>query len=104
MAVDLEAIFRAAISAATGQLKSGAPEVQAYLQKVMNDHKQTLLKLAQQRLQKQITDQDLQDELDDEKVAIASELQGAQTIAAAVAQNAANAAISALQSAISAAI
>lgn len=104
MPANLDQIFQSAVAAATGQLKSGAPEVQNYLKTVMQNHKDALLKLAQQRLQNQITDQDLQDELDDEKEALAAELRGAKTIAAEVAQNAANAAIAALEAAISKAL
>jgi hypothetical protein len=104
MAVDLDQIFKSAIAAASGQLQSGAPAVQNYLQTVMQNHKAALLQLAQQRLNNQISDQDLKDELDDEKIALAAELQATKTIAAVVAQNAANAAIAALQSAVSAAV
>lgn len=104
MPVDLNAVFQNMLSAASGPLKAAGPKAQSYLTQIMNNHKQILMQLAQAKLQNQISDADLQTQLDSEKQALAAELLGLDVIAKEAAQSAANAAISVLITALKAAV
>lgn len=104
MAIDYELLFKNMLAAASGSLKTDAPKVQAYLQQVMQNHKDVLVQLAKDRISGKISDADLQAELGDEKEALQAEMEGAEVIAEKAAQDAVNAAVGVLTAAIKAAV
>lgn len=104
MAIDYEQLFKNTLAAASGSLKTDAPKVQDYLQQVMQNHKNILTQIAKDRISGKISEADMQSELDEEKEALQAELEGAEVIAEKAAQDAANAAINVLNTAIKAAL
>jgi hypothetical protein len=104
MDVDFDKIFQDAIAAAQGKLTTGAPEVKAYVEKVLNDHEDDLKAIVTMRVRGTLTPEQFSSELDDEKTLMVQELKLAQTIALKVAQDAANAAIDVLTTAVTKAI
>lgn len=80
------------------------PEVKSSANTFMQSRQERLALLAQFRLSDQITDDDLKSYLQDEKLLLEAELHAIAVITKAIAQNAANAALDVLYSAIKAAI
>lgn len=63
MGIDFNKIFHDMLSAGKGELRQDGKEAQAYFHQVMNDSKDELTMLANDRLEGKLTDAGLQEEL-----------------------------------------
>lgn len=79
-------------------------EASGYAQKLLMQHKEMMFELAKLRLEGELTEQELQDELIDEQETLAAELLALQVVGKASAQRAAHAAMDVLSRAVRAAI
>lgn len=104
MSFDIEKTLGDMTAAISGVISSEWPNVQACISKAMDDEKVAFADIAKARLDNEIDDEDMQSQLEDEKVALEAALLACQVKAKAMAQKAANAAVDVLKAAIKAAL
>jgi hypothetical protein len=104
MAFDIEATFQAMAEAAGTSLEKESQSVRDALHRVLEDQRQALADIAAARLAGDIDDEQLEVQLDDEKIAFRAGLSMVKAITKATVQKAANAAFDVLIRAIRAAI
>ena len=101
---DFNDIWKDALGAATGKLKSRAPEAQEFVREVAESHKKSLRALLSAFADGKIDEPTLESELADEKLVLQGELLALQAITKKAAQDAANAFMDVIEKAASTAI
>lgn len=104
MSFDIDAVLRDMLSAMKESVDADWDDVKGYAKQVLENEKEALSELAEQRLRGEITEEELKSELEDEKDTVKAEMKAIQVMNKAMAQRAANAAIDVLFNAIKAAI
>ena len=104
MAFDIDQTISDMASAISGVITDEWPAVKECVEKALDDEKEALLDIAQARINNEITDDDVKSNLEDEKVVLEAALLACQVKAKVMAQNAVNAAINVLKTAIKAAL
>ena len=104
MSFDIETVLGDMLTAVKDSVDADWDDVKSYAKQVLENEKETLAELAEQRLRGKITEEELKSEFDDEKDTIEAELKAIQVMTKAMAQRAANAAMDVLSKAIKAAL
>ncbi len=104
MSFDIEAVLGDMLSAMKDSVDADWDDIKGYAKQVLENEKESLAELAEQRLRGDITEEELKSELDDEKDTVESEMKAIQVMTKAMAQRAANAVIDVLFKAIKAAV
>lgn len=104
MSFDIDAVLGDMLSAMKDSVDSEWDEIEGYAKQILDNEKDALLELAEQRLRGEITEEELKSELDDEKDTVEAEMKAIQVMTKAMAQRAANATLDVLYNAIKAAI
>lgn len=104
MAFDIEQAVRNMLDAVSGQVTDGWPGIKACVERALQDEKAGLKDIIEAYEAGDLTEEDLESQLADEKVALETALLVCRVKTKVMAQNAANAAINALTAAIKLAI
>ncbi|MDX8377363.1 MAG: hypothetical protein R8L53_09610 [Mariprofundales bacterium] len=104
MSFNMDAVLGNMLSAVKDSVDTDWNDVQGYAKQILENEKEALATLAQQRINGEITEEELQSELDDEKDTVEAEMNAIQVMNKAMAQRAANAAMDVLLQAIKIAI
>lgn len=104
MSFDIDAVLGDMLSAVKDSVGSDWNDIEGYAKQVLENEKDMLAELAEQRLRGEITEDELKSELDDERDTVQAEMQAIQVMTTAMAQRAANAAMDILFNAIKAAL
>lgn len=104
MSFDIDAVLGDMLSAMKDSVDTEWDEIEGYAKQILDNEKDALSELAEQRLRGEITEEELKSELDDEKDTVEAEMKAIQVMTKAMAQRAANAALDVLYNAIKAAI
>jgi len=104
MSFDFNAVIGDMLAAMKESVDTDWDDVQGYAKQVIENERETLLELADQRLAGLLTDEELKSELEDEKATVAAQLKAVQVMSKAMAQRAANAAMDVLFNAVRAAL
>jgi len=100
MSIDIDAVISDMLSAIKKSVDADWNDIRGYAKQILENEKETISELADQRLKGEITEEELTSELKDEKDTIEAELKAIQVMTKAMAQRAANAAIDILLNAI----
>ena len=104
MSFDINNVLGDMLNAVKGAIDADWEDVKDYAGQILENEKEMLANLAEQRIRGEITDDELNSELEDEKDTVEAELKAVQVMTKAMAQKAANAAIEVLTKAIKTAI
>jgi len=104
MSFNMNSVLGDMLIAVKGSIEADWNTVNVYVKRVLQNEKEILAELAEQRLQGDITEAELESELEDERETIEAEFQAIQAMTKAMAQKAANAAVKVLFDAIRAAV
>ena len=104
MSFDINATLADMLSAVKDSVEDDWDEIEGFAKTVLENEKEMLADLAEQRLRGEITEDELESELDDEKDTVEAEMQAIQVMTKAMAQKAANAAMDVMINAIKAAL
>jgi hypothetical protein len=104
MSFNIDSVLGDMLSAVKNSAGADWDAVNAHARRVLQDEKESLVELAEQRLQGDITEEELKSELGDERDTIEAEFQAIQGMTKPMAQKAANAVIKILLDAIRAAL
>jgi hypothetical protein len=104
MSFDMESAINDMLAAASGVISGEWPGVKDCVKKAFDDEKEALEDIARARVAEDINDDDVESQLEDEKVALEAALLACQVKTKVMAQNATNAAINSLKTAIQAAL
>lgn len=104
MAFNAQETLRSMADAAGGVLSGEWPKVQACVEKALKEQEQALEEIAVARLRNDLTEDEMQSQLEDEKKTLEAALLACQVGAKAIAQRAVNAAFQVLEQAIKAAL
>jgi hypothetical protein len=104
MAFDSSQVLRDMAAAAESVISGDWPKVQDCVKQALKDQEEALQDIAEARLKKELTDDELHSQLEDEKATLEAALLACRVRAKAMAQEAANAAIQVLEKAIKAAL
>ena len=104
MAFDFEETFKDMFDAAEGIVEGDFPELKSKLKEVLNNEKDALKEIAEARIRGEITDEDLKSQIEDEKITLESGILMLEVQAKVTLQNALNAAMNVLKSALEKAI
>ena len=104
MSFDIDLVLGDMLSAMKDSVDADWDDIKGYAKQVLENEKEALADLAEQRIRGEITEEELQSELEDEKDTVEAEMKAIQVITKAMAQRAANAAIDVLFKAIKAAL
>ena len=104
MSFDIETALNDMIAAVNNSVDADRGDVKGYAKQVLENEKDALKDLAEQRLRGELTEEELKSELEDEKDTVEAEFKAVQVMTKAMAQKAANAAIDVIFKAIKAAI
>ncbi|VAW94900.1 hypothetical protein MNBD_GAMMA22-1674 [hydrothermal vent metagenome] len=96
MEFDIEKSLKDMNAAASGVILDKSPQVQDCIKKALEEEKQALLNIAKARLSNQINDDDVNSQLEDEKIALEAAMLACQVKSKELAQSGANAAINSL--------
>ncbi len=102
MVFDINKTMDEMFTAMSGKISDKSPEVQNCIKKALNDEKEALINISKARIKNEITDEDVQSHLDDEKIALEGALLACNVKAKEMAQSAAGASMNVLKSAIAA--
>lgn len=100
MGFNIDAVLAEMLGAVKDSVEGDWDDLQGYAKQIFENEKAMLAELAGQRLRGEINDDELQSELDDEKMTIEAELKALNVISQAMTQRAANAAMDVLYQAI----
>jgi hypothetical protein len=100
MAFDFEDTFKGMFNAAKGVVEGDFPELKSKLEEVLNNEKEALKDIAEARIRGEINDEDLLSQIEDEKLTLESGILMLEVHAKVTLQNAINAAMNVLKSAI----
>ena len=104
MNFDINAVLGDMLTAMKDSVDTDWEDIGGYAKQVLENEKEALANLAEQRLQNEITDEELQSELKDERDTVEAEMKAIQVMTKAMAQRATNAAMDVLSKAITAAL
>lgn len=104
MAFDIDQTLHNMLDAVSGELSDGWSDIKSCAERALQDEKESLQDIIQAYEAGDLTEEDLESQLEDEKVALETSLLACQVKTKVMAQNAANAAINALTAAIKLAI
>ena len=104
MNFDINAALNDMLMAMKDSVDADWGDVEGYAKQVLENEKEALANLAEQRLQGEITEEDLKSELEDEKDTVEAEMKAIRVMTKAMAQRAANAAMNELFNAIKVAL
>lgn len=104
MAFDINQTLDDMLGAIAGVVVGEWPKVKSCVEKVLQDEKSALEAIAQARLNKEIDDEEMRSQMEDEKVTLEASLLVCQIKAKVMAQKAANAAMDVLRTAIETAL
>ena len=104
MSIDIDAVLGDMLAAVKDSIEADWDDIEGYAKQVLENEKDALAELAEQRLRGDLTEEELESELDDERDTVEAELKAIQVMTKAAAQRAANAAMDVLSKAISAAM
>ena len=104
MSFDIDAVLDDMLTAMKGSIDADWDEVKGYAKKILQNEKEALANLAEQRLRNEITEEELKSELEDEKDTVEAEMKAVHVMTKAMTQRSVNAAIDVLFNAIKAAI
>jgi gas vesicle protein len=104
MSFDIDAILKDMANAIKDVVKDDWENVSGYAKQILQNEKEALKELAEDRISGAITDEELKSEMEAEKTTIEAELKAVQVMAKAMAERAANAALDVFYKAIKAAI
>lgn len=104
MAFDIDETINGMMSAVSGVISDEWPGVKDCVKNAFEDEKDALSDIAEARINNEINDDDVESNLEDEKVALEAALLVCQVKGKVMAQNAANAAINVLKEAIEVAL
>ena len=104
MNFDFETVGQDMLGAAQGVLKGEWPKARAAMEQVLAEERAALERIAQYRLEGRITDQEMQQQLEDEKVALQAGLAMVRVAAKKTLQDATNAALDVFWKAVQAAL
>lgn len=104
MSFDIDEVLVHMLSAMKDSVDVDWDNVKGYAKQVLENEKEVLSELAEQRFKGEITEEELRSELDDEKDTVEAEMKAIEIMTEAMAQRAANAAIDTLFNAIKTAI
>jgi predicted phage gp36 major capsid-like protein len=101
---DIDAVLADMLSAMEDSVDSDWRDVRDHAKQVLQNEKEALANLAEQRLRGDITEDELRSELEDERDTVEAEMKAVQVMTKAMAQQAADAAMEVLFKAIRAAL
>jgi len=104
MSFDIEAVLNDMLAAVNNSVDADWGDIKGYAKQILENEKDTVKDLAEQRLRGELTEEELKSELEDEKDTVEAEFKAVQVMTEAMAQKAANAAIDVIFKAIKAAI
>lgn len=104
MNFDIDAVLADMLSAMEDSVDSDWRDVRDHAKQVLQNEKEALANLAEQRLRGDITEDELRSELEDERDTVEAEMKAVQVMTKAMAQQAADAAMEVLFKAIRAAL
>ncbi len=104
MSFDIDAVLGDMLAAMKDSVDADWDDIKGYAKQILENEKESLVELAEQRLHGEITEEELKSELDDEKDTVEAEMKAIQVMTKATAQRATNAAIDVLFNAIKAAL
>ncbi len=104
MNFDIDAVLADMLSAMEDSVDSDWRDVRDHAKQVLQNEKEALANLAEQRLRGDITEDELRSELEDERDTVEAEMKAVQVMTKAMAQQAADAAMGVLFKAIRAAL
>ena len=104
MAFNFEDTFKDMFNVAEGVVEGDFPELKSKLEEVLNNEKDALKEIAEARIRGEITDEDLKSQIEDEKITLESGILMLEVQAKVTLQNAINAALNVLYSALENAI
>ncbi len=91
MSIDIKAILKTAVAAATDEIKTTAPAVTEFFSKIADGHENAIKSLAEAFAAGDIDEDTFKDEIDDEGKTLEAELQAVAALSKAIAQRAINA-------------
>lgn len=104
MSFDINQTAQDMLKAASAILSDDWPAIESCVKKALQEQKDALADIANARIKNEINDEDVQSQLDDEKLALQAAMLACQVQAKVAVQKAANAAIDVLGQAIKAAL
>lgn len=104
MSFDIDAVIGDMLAAVKDSVDADWDDIKGYAKQILENEKEALAELAEQRLRGEITEDELNSELEDEKDTVEAEFKAIQVMTKAMAQRAANAVIDVLFNAVKAAI
>jgi len=104
MSFNIDSTIEDMVAAVKGIVDKDKDKIKGYARQIFDEEKQTLNQLALLRVSGQITDEELQSELEDEKDTVQAQLLALNVLNKATAQRAANAALNVLYNAVIAAV
>jgi hypothetical protein len=104
MSFNIDTTIEDMVTAVKGIVDEDKDKIKGYARQIFDEEKQTLNQLALLRVSGQITDEELQSELEDEKDTVQAQLLALKVLNKATAQRAANAALDVLYQAVIAAL
>jgi hypothetical protein len=104
MSFNIDTAIEDMVTAVKGIVDEDKDKIKGYARQIFDEEKQTLSQLAFLRMSGQITDEELQSELEDEKDTVQAQLLALKVVNKATAQKAANAALNVLYKSVIAAL
>lgn len=104
MSFNIDATLEDMAAAVKGIVNKDRQKISGYAKQIFEEEKQTLNQIALLRLSGQLTDEELQSEIEDEKDTVQAQLLALKVLNKATAQKAANAALNVLYNAVIAAL
>lgn len=104
MAFDFEGTMTAMLDAAAAELAEQSDEVQAAISQVVEDEREALRMIAEARLADEISEEEMESELEDEKLVMDAAAAMIRAVTKSAAQKAINAAVDTLRDAVAAAL
>ena len=104
MSFDINAVIGDMLIAIKHSVGADWKDIGGYAKQILENEKEALARLAEQRLQNEISEEEWKSELEDEKDTVEAEMKAVQVMTKAMAQRAANAAMDVLYKAIKAAL
>jgi hypothetical protein len=104
MSFDIDKVLQDMLGAVKDSVETDWEDIQGYARQVLDNEKDALADIAQMRLAGDLSDEEMESELADEKLTLESEFAAINEMGRASAQRAANAAVGVLMDAVAAAL